>query len=220
MRLHPLASFLLSEAYSVTLRYILISEIFASGDSYTDTGFDLTEQQPSREDPFGNPTYNPNSPYIKWIEYLTMTYNDSKVETYNFAVSGATVDQDLIDKGSAFSTQVGEKFLSNYGQEDHTWEPQTTLFSVFFGINDNVFSNKSEGLFDRVFESYSRTLDKVSLPQSLYSLIPISMPFSVAAAAPHQQLLPAAHRGCPEFCLPERTAHSPRSQPREILLPR
>ncbi|KAL9132735.1 MAG: hypothetical protein Q9175_006092, partial [Cornicularia normoerica] len=141
-----------------------IDTIISFGDSYTDTGFDLTEQQPSREDPFGNPTYNPNSPYIKWIEYLSMTYNDSKVETYNFAVSGATVDQDLIDKGSAFSTQVGEKFLSNYGQEDHTWEPQTTLFSVFFGINDNVFSNKSEGLFDRVFESYSRTLDKQQRP--------------------------------------------------------
>lgn len=131
-----------------------------------------------------------------------MTYNDSKIETYNFAVVGATVDKGLIDRGSAFSKQVEEKFLPNYeaqesrwvggeyerrhrrrtsrnsGREGETlaiWDPETTLFSIWFGINDSVFSNKSEVLFDRVFESYGRTVDQVWLPHSLY-LLPPSFP--------------------------------------------
>ena len=122
-----------------------------------------------------------------------MNYNDSKVETYNFAVHGATVDKGLIDRGSSLSTQVGEKFLPNYDRQvNHTrgdkikrrsrrrksksrsnsdglladWEPETTLFSIWFGINDNVFSNKSEVLFDQVFESYNRTLHQVRSPSS------------------------------------------------------
>ena len=167
-------------------------EIFSSGDSYTATGFEPTEQQPRPDDPFGNPTYNPISPYLKWIHYITVTYNDSMIETYNFAVNGATVDQELIDKGSAFSTQVREGFLPNYDrQRKHAagngdtgrgsrrrnskssssnrglladWEPETTLFSMWFGINDNVFSNQSEALFDRVFESYNRSLHQVRVP--------------------------------------------------------
>ena len=47
--------------------------MFSSGDSYTATGFDLTKQQPSLKDPLGNPTYNPTSPYLRWIEYLTVS---------------------------------------------------------------------------------------------------------------------------------------------------
>ena len=131
-----------------------------------------------------------------------MTYNDSKIETYNFAVNGATVDQGLIDRGSAFSTQVGEKFLPNYearksrwvggenvrrnrrrtgknsgreGGPQAIWDPETTLFSIWFGINDSVFSNRSEVLFDRVFESYGRIVDQARLPHSLY-LLPPSLP--------------------------------------------
>ena len=133
-----------------------------------------------------------------------MTYNDSQVETYNFAVHGATVDKGLIDRGSSLSTQVGEKFLPNYDRQgNHTggdeikrrsrrrksksrsnsdglladWEPKTTLFSIWFGINDNVFSNKSEVLFDQVFESYNRTLHQVRSPSS--SSIP---PFSFSSS--------------------------------------
>ena len=125
-----------------------------------------------------------------------MNYNDSKVETYNFAVHGATVDKDLIDRGSSLSTQVEEKFLPNYyRQGGHAggeqmkrrsrrrksksrskngglladWEPETTLFSIWFGINDNVFSNRSEILFDQVFESYNRTLHQVGSPSSISS---------------------------------------------------
>ena len=170
--------------------YILVTEfeISSSGDSYTATGFDLTKQQPSLKEPLGNPTYNPSSPYLRWIQYLTVNYNDSKIETYNFAVHGATVDKSLLDRGSSLSTQVEKKFLPNYdrhgnhaggdeikrrsrGRESKrssnnggrlaNWEPDTTLFSVWFGINDNVFSNKSEVLFDEIFESYNRTLYQV-----------------------------------------------------------
>ena len=131
-----------------------------------------------------------------------MTYNDSKIETYNFAVQGATVDQGLIDRGSAFSMQVGEKFLPNYesqgspsvgGNNERTnrrrtsrnsgeeggpraiWDPKTTLFPIWFGINDVVFSNKSKVLFDRVFESYGRTVDQARSPHSLYLLTPFHL---------------------------------------------
>ena len=232
-------------------------EILSSGDSYTATGFNLNQKQPCPEDPFGNPTYDPISPYLKWIHYLTMTYNDSKVETYNFAVQGATVDQTLINRGSAFSTQEGEKFLPNYdGQGNQTvggdndiavgkrknrnsssksgplatWAPETTLFSVWFGINDIVFSNRSEALFDRIFESYSRTLDQVRLPHLLHllpSFLPCFLPFFLSSLYPwHVSQRPltsnlpsAPHRRRPKLPPAKRTPYPPRSQSTQRLFP-
>ena len=207
-------------------------EILSSGDSYTASNFDLTKDQPRPENPFGNPTYDPRSPYLKWMQYLTMVYNDSKVETYNFAVNGATVDQALIDKGSSFSTQVGEKFLPNYSLQKHhiasdrkqrrwsmtrrsrssdkkgplaDWRPKKTLFSVWFGINDNVFSNRSDVLFDQVFESYRRSLLQVRHTT-------FDIPGAYLTSSPSKLTSPAPRRRRAKLPLPERAPRSPRSQ--------
>lgn len=173
-----------------------------SGDSYTDTSFNPSKPQPSPTQPFGNPPYNPVSPYLLWINYLTMNYNDSVIETYNFAKSGSTVNSSLIDNhSSSFERQVGifmktyaggkknsagrgsrkwrsmEKRRTKKAEKENKekdgkaqWEPQSTLFSIWFGINDNAFSSKSSVLFDQVFESFANSIHQV--PTHPYSPSP------------------------------------------------
>ena len=54
--------------------------------------------QPSLGNPLGNPPYpgytSSNGP--NWVDYLTVKYNQSLVETYNIAFGGATIDSDLV----------------------------------------------------------------------------------------------------------------------------
>jgi hypothetical protein len=67
---------------------------FRSGDSYTQTGFDITGTQPAIGNPLGNPTYPGYTATggANWIDAATVTYNHSIVLTYNFAYGGATID--------------------------------------------------------------------------------------------------------------------------------
>lgn len=82
------------------------------------------------------------------------------------------------------------------------WEPSTTLFSIWFGINDNVFSNKTEPLFDEVFKSYAESVDKVRVPP-----LPILSPLlflSPLYALPLTLDIPALRRRRPQLPLPKR----------------
>lgn len=64
---------------------------FSFGDSYTQTGFNVTTGPlPSLENPIGNPPYPgwtidglPN-----WVDFATATFNKTTVLTYNFAYGG------------------------------------------------------------------------------------------------------------------------------------
>lgn len=110
-----------------------VENVFAFGDSYTATDFDFKKEQPSPTNPFGNPAL-PESSSInqKWIQYLTMTYNNSAIQTYNMAGYGATMD--------GFVRFYHEQFMPLYGMSNHTgaagWTATNSLFATFFGIND------------------------------------------------------------------------------------
>ncbi|KAF8602734.1 hypothetical protein BDV93DRAFT_557210 [Ceratobasidium sp. AG-I] len=78
-----------------------------------------------------------------WTEYIA---NDTGVEVHPYAVGGAVTDLTLwptaIARGiniNSFTNQT-KIFLS----QNHTWDPASTLYTIFFGINDYTYS-KTDG---------------------------------------------------------------------------
>lgn len=71
--------------------------IFSFGDSFTTTWFNWHDQPPSPSHPLGNPGYPgiTSATGANWIDLLTVKYNQSYLQTYNLAIGGAAVDQDI-----------------------------------------------------------------------------------------------------------------------------
>ncbi|KAB2572160.1 Lipase GDSL [Lasiodiplodia theobromae] len=144
---------------------------FSFGDSYTQTGFDVSSTQPSAENPFGNPTYpgwtSSNGP--NWVGYLTYKYNASLLQTYNLAYGGATVDSDLVapyaDTVISLKQQIQDEYLPKYGADgaSKVWQSDNTLFSVWIGINDvgNSYWSQNSTLIDAIFTEYSGLVDQL-----------------------------------------------------------
>ena len=133
----------------------------------------MTGTQPSAANPLGNPPYpgdtSSNGP--NWVDYLTTTYNQSFVETYNFAFGGATVDSSLVAQYLPtvldFVQQVNDEFVPHYVQTNTIgWNSSNSLFSAFFGINDvgNSYAAQNSTLNGDIFVIYSGLVDQVSLP--------------------------------------------------------
>lgn len=125
-----------------------IKYAFVFGDSYTQTGFDYLSTQPSPSNPLGNPPYpgwtSANGP--NWIDYLTVKYNTSRLQTYNLASGGATVDAALVTPWRptvlSLIDQVQKQFIPGYVQNSApgasalNWTGDNSLFAVWIGIND------------------------------------------------------------------------------------
>ncbi|KAL8718971.1 MAG: hypothetical protein Q9225_003964 [Loekoesia sp. 1 TL-2023] len=122
--------------------------LFTFGDSYTSTSFNIHGTQPNPENPLGNPAYpgatsadGPN-----YVDFLTTTYNQSFIETFNLGYGGATIDPSLVGSPyglivQSFRQQVQEEFLPTYARHSGVdWSGSNTLFTVFFGINDVILS--------------------------------------------------------------------------------
>lgn len=149
---------------------ILILTI-VSGDSYSDTGFVYNGQQPCSELPLGNPPYplGTASDQVNWPVYLTLEYNQSVIQTYNFARGGATIDNVLIPHGSDFVHQLREGFLPVHVDEERAkWNASTSLFAIFFGMNDVLLGlqqydeQEIPWLFNQEFITYASLIDQVS----------------------------------------------------------
>ena len=103
--------------------------------------------QPGPGNPLGNPAYpgatSSNGP--NYVDFLSTTYNESFIQTYNFGYGGATVDPTLVASPyglvvQSFEQQVIDGFLPFYSHGEVPWSPGNTLFTVFFGINDVILS--------------------------------------------------------------------------------
>ena len=119
----------------------------SSGDSHTETCFDLDGVQPNHQNPLGNPqwpgrtgNYGPN-----FVGHMTGTFNESFVETYNFAIGESTFrkrwNQDGSDTTIALSQQVEDMFLLRYGKGSEGggfWHPKNALFVFYIGLDDIV----------------------------------------------------------------------------------
>ena len=119
---------------------------FAFGDSYTQSAFDITGQQPSSAYALGNPaegtiTFSGGPVYP---ELLTTTYNNSLVLTYDFAYGGATITDSLVANSAqihSFEEQVEQYYEPKYstpGGTNAPWTADTAIFTTFFGINEWV----------------------------------------------------------------------------------
>ncbi|KAL8947374.1 MAG: hypothetical protein Q9222_006340 [Ikaeria aurantiellina] len=148
-----------------------VEKIFSFGDSYTDTGFDPAGAQPNGTYPLGNPFTNSTSPPYhtfasgpNWIQYLTFKYNESQINTYNLAVSGATVNDSALGATTTndLVNQVTTKFKPNYSDKNTVgWTASNSLFTLFLGVNDVDRSWRQHDLKinDAVFASYTALLE-------------------------------------------------------------
>ncbi|KAF9037785.1 hypothetical protein BDZ89DRAFT_1157227 [Hymenopellis radicata] len=143
---------------------------FSFGDSYTQTGFNLTTGPlPSVGNPLGNPTYPgwTSSGGENWIDLTTTTYNTSLVFTYNLAYGGATIDANLVAPYTpsvlSLTDQVND-FLQSGGLIP-SWSSNNTLFSFWIGINDlgnSYYLGGDRGVFsDTLLDAYFALIAKL-----------------------------------------------------------
>lgn len=75
---------------------------------------------------------------INWVGYLTTVFNTSLVLSYNLAVGGATIDNNLVNAVvTDMATQVAH-FQSKYSSRPGIapWQSNNTIFGLWIGINE------------------------------------------------------------------------------------
>ncbi|KAI5806202.1 hypothetical protein EDC01DRAFT_138086 [Geopyxis carbonaria] len=151
---------------------------FVFGDSYTTTGFNLTDgvsALPSPSNPMGNPPWpgwtSANGP--NWIGYLTQTFNRTLIQTFNMAYGGATIDTDLVVPWRpdvlSLKQQITDLFIG-YLQprkaEIAPWTSRNALFAVWIGVNDigrSYYDTRDswDTFHDTLLAEYFRLIDSL-----------------------------------------------------------
>ncbi|KAF9773097.1 hypothetical protein IL306_009140 [Fusarium sp. DS 682] len=134
------------------------------GDSYSTVGFWPGGELPSASNPLGNPALpgQTTANGLNWIGQLTSALNTSLVLTYDFAVTGATVDKEIVatyaqycvdDQVAQFKEYVADKISS-----------ADTLVAVWIGINDlgEPFWKKSKAPIEKTLDRYFELLKTLS----------------------------------------------------------
>lgn len=116
---------------------------WASGDSYSQTGFDINGNKPSASNPLGNP---PLPGYtaaggLNWVGMLVSQLQVSNLLSYNFAYGGATTDSNIVKpydpSVKSFVDQVGQFSSSLAAHPSYApWTASNTLVGVWIGVND------------------------------------------------------------------------------------
>ncbi|KAK2606854.1 hypothetical protein N8I77_005578 [Diaporthe amygdali] len=114
-----------------------------SGDSYSQTGFDINGTKPSASNPIGNPALPgyTASGGLNWVGMLASQLKVSNLLAYNFAYGGATTDSSLVTpydpSVKSFVDQVGEFSSSLASHPSYApWTAANTLVGVWIGVND------------------------------------------------------------------------------------
>lgn len=139
------------------------------GDSYSQTGFNISLAKASAADPLGNPTFPgwTTDGGANWIGDLVSVFNTSLTLSYNFAYGGATVDASLVlpfePTVLSFIDQVKE-FSTSIASHPKTtpWTSQDTLFAIWLGVNDVGNSNgnaTNAPLWDKIINKYFEEVD-------------------------------------------------------------
>ncbi|KAH0606910.1 uncharacterized protein H6S33_002898 [Morchella sextelata] len=126
-----------------------------SGDSYSATGFWVGGTAPSASNPLGNPTFpgSTTSGGANWVGYLVTEFNPVVALSYNFASSGAAVNNSIVSSwGTPLTTQVAT-FLQYLGTGG-PWSSDDSVFVFWIGIND-------------IWNSYSLDVDQAALHAKL-----------------------------------------------------
>lgn len=142
-----------------------IEHMVVFGDSWSDTRFDYKGARPSAENPLGNPPYpgETSSNIANWIDYLVYDYNQSLVLTANFAIGGATIEGVHEGDDRRMELQVTEYFASLHknstGGVLYDWKSNSSLFTIWIGINDVVDHYDRKAPLDETFEMYADLID-------------------------------------------------------------
>ncbi|CAG8974392.1 hypothetical protein HYALB_00010643 [Hymenoscyphus albidus] len=150
-----------------------IKYLFSFGDSYTQTGFNENDKQPSAENPIGNPpfpgyTSSNNAP--NWIGYLTATKNASQLLTYNVASGGAMIDCTLVEPYAptviCVNDQVSKVWSKTYSSKPASapWKSEDSVFLFWDGVNDvgNTWympEQERAALWTKIFAVWRKQLD-------------------------------------------------------------
>ena len=131
-----------SASSTATVDNCSLQYLISFGDSYSQTGFDVTSTKPSSSNPLGNPPLPgwTASGGLNWVGFLVSQFNQSTLLSYNFAYGGATTNAtivtpyastvlSLIDQVAQFSGSIGKK--PSYAP----WG-DNALFAVWIGVND------------------------------------------------------------------------------------
>jgi hypothetical protein len=116
---------------------------FPSGDSYSQTGFNIDSTKPSAGNPLGNPPLPgwTASGGLNWVGFLASQFNTSTLLAYNFAYGGATTNATLVQPYAptvlSFIDQVAQFSGSIASKPSYApWTAETALFGVWMGVND------------------------------------------------------------------------------------
>lgn len=114
-----------------------------SGDSYSQTGFNVSSTKPSPGNPLGNPPLPgwTASGGLNWVGFLVSQFNRSALLSYNFAYGGATTNASLVTPYQptvlSFVDQVAEFSGSIASKPSYApWTAQNSLFGIWIGVND------------------------------------------------------------------------------------
>jgi phospholipase/lecithinase/hemolysin len=133
-----------------------------SGDSYSETGFNLNGTKPSASNQLGNPAFPglTTSGGPNWVGDLAKF--NSQLLIYNFASGGATINASLVALtvigATSFIDQVAE-FMSNLVPplDFAPWVSNSTLFAIWVRNTDVVLAwNQSDWstLCQQLIDSY------------------------------------------------------------------
>lgn len=149
-----------------------VDRMITFGDSWSMTGFNATGNPPSLDNPLGNPAWpgKTSTNGANWIDYATYTYNESLILTANFAVGGATVDEDLIpppmphdfNKRGGLKYQIKEFSSLLADSSRFEWHADSSLFVIWIGINDiheAELNPQFRTLFPNIMEVYAAQVD-------------------------------------------------------------
>ncbi|KAL2130376.1 hypothetical protein VTI74DRAFT_6538 [Chaetomium olivicolor] len=141
-----------------------VKYLITFGDSYSQTGFDITGTKPAPGNPLGNPPLPgwTASGGLNWVGFLTSQFNTSTVLTYNFAYGGATTNATLVQPYAStvlsFIDQVAQFSGSIASKPSYApWTASNTLFGVWMGVNDvgnSWWESDYESILSQIMDSY------------------------------------------------------------------
>ncbi|KAI9669952.1 MAG: hypothetical protein M1831_006988 [Alyxoria varia] len=143
-----------------------LEKLFVFGDSWSAAQFDEHGAQTRHGNPFGNPEpFGIGDTGPLWSHFLTTAYNQSFIQTYNFARGGAVLEKSLVRKdisqeAFSFQEQIVRSFRPTYASkstpESYSWRSDTSLFALAFGVNQLAVLHKNNVAtpIKRLFTSY------------------------------------------------------------------
>ncbi|THC94439.1 hypothetical protein EYZ11_006076 [Aspergillus tanneri] len=138
---------------------------FTFGNSYTQTDFNSDGEQPTPSSPMGNPPLGTGTTAggINWVGYLTTTENASLILSYNLAIGGATIDNDLVSSSHGDLVSQVALFEKAYANKPDPapWTAESAVFGFWIGINDSFNREDANTFIPKLIARLASLVQKV-----------------------------------------------------------